>query len=122
MVSDKIKWGISGTGAIAHKVAEGLKTAKNAELVAVGSRAAEPANKFGDEFGVSRRYDSYEKLAADADVQAVYISTPHPMHKDNSILCLNAGKAVLCEKPFTINAKEAAKVIEIAREKNVFLM
>jgi predicted dehydrogenase len=121
-MSDKIRWGIIGTGSIAHKFAEGLKSAKNAELVAVGSRSAETANKFGDEFGVPRRYDSYGKLAADGDVQAVYISTPHPMHKDNSIVCLEAGKAVLCEKPFTINAKEASKVIEVAGERKVFLM
>jgi predicted dehydrogenase len=122
MMNDKIRWGIIGTGSIAHKFAQGLSSAKNAELLAVGSRAAGTADKFGDEFSVHRRYDSYEKLAGDADIQAVYISTPHPMHKDNAILCLQAGKAVLCEKPFTINAKEASKVIAAAREKNVFLM
>ena len=121
-MSDKLRWGIIGTGNIANKFAEGLKSAKDAELLAVGSRSADKANGFGEKFGAPRRYDGYEKLAADGDVQAVYISTPHPIHKDNSILCLNAGKAVLCEKPFTINAKEAREVVAAAKRNRAFLM
>ncbi len=103
-MAEKIRWGIFGTGNIAHQFARGLAAADDAELVAVGSRTAELPPKFGDEFGVPRRHASYEALASDPDVDAIYVSTPHPFHHDNSILCLQAGKAVLCEKPFTINA------------------
>lgn len=119
---EKLRWGIIGPGNIAKKFADGLKVVPDAELLAVGSRTQEGADAFADQYGAPRRYASYEALAADPDVDAVYISTPHPMHKDNSILCLNHGKAVLCEKPFTINAKEAAEVIRVARQKRVFLM
>lgn len=118
----KIRWGILGTGNIAKQFARGLQVVKDARLVAVGSRAADTANSFGDAFDVPNRHDSYEALAADPDVDAIYVSTPHPFHAANTILCLNAGKAVLCEKPFTINAAEAAKVISLARRKKLFLM
>lgn len=116
------RWGILGLGNIARKFADGLKSVPGAELAAVGSRTQEKADKFGDQFGATRRYGSYEALAADPGVDAVYIASPHPMHKDDSLLCLDHGKAVLCEKPFTINADEAAQVIRVAREKNIFLM
>ncbi|MBV9849578.1 MAG: Gfo/Idh/MocA family oxidoreductase, partial [Armatimonadetes bacterium] len=76
----------------------------------------------GAEFGAARRYGSYEALAADPDVDAVYVASPHPMHKEDSLLCLNGGKAVLCEKPFTINAAEALQVIGTARARKLFLM
>ena len=79
-------------------------------------------NEFADKYDAPKRYGSYEALAADPDVQAVYIATPHPQHKDAMLLCLNHGKAVLCEKPFTVNAKEAAEVIDLARAKDLFLM
>ncbi len=121
-MTEKIRWGILGTGNIAHQFGRGLTVVEDAELVAVGSRTQESADKFGDEFGVPRRHASYEALANDAGVDAIYISTPHPFHKANSILCLNAGKAVLCEKPFTINTREAEDVIAVAREKQLFLM
>ena len=102
------RWGIIGLGSIARKFAEGLKSVPGAELAAVGSRSQEKADKFGEEFGATRRHGSYEALAADPDVDAVYVASPHPMHKEHALLCLNGGKAVLCEKPFTINAAEAA--------------
>ena len=119
---DKVRWGILGTGYIARKFAEGLAFLPDAELAAVGSRSQAAADAFGDEFGVRRRYTSYEALAEDPDVEVVYVATPHSLHGDNSRLCLAAGKAVLCEKPFAINAAEAAGVIEVAREKRLFLM
>lgn len=119
---EKLRWGIIGPGNIAKKFADGLKVVPDAELLAVASRTQEGADAFADQYGAPRRYVSYEALAADPDVDAVYISTPHPMHKDNSILCLNNGKAVLCEKPFAINAQQAAEVIKVARQKRVFLM
>ncbi len=119
---ETIRWGILGTGNIAHQFARGLATTEAAELVAVGSRTAESAAKFADEFGITRRHASYEALANDANVDAIYVSTPHPFHYDNSILCLQAGKAVLCEKPFAMNVRETDEMIALARQKNLFLM
>ncbi|HUT60819.1 MAG TPA: Gfo/Idh/MocA family oxidoreductase [Phycisphaerae bacterium] len=118
----KVRWGILGTGAIASKMAQALHQVEGAEPAAVGSRSQASADAFGDKFGVPRRHASYEALAADPDVDVVYIATPHPMHMDNSMLCLGAGKAVLCEKPFTVNAGQAREVIELARSKGLFLM
>src|SRR5262249_16235648 len=117
-----IRWGILGTGHIAHKFATGLTVVEDAELVAVGSRTQAAADKFGDEFGAPRRHASYEALANDPNVDAIYVSTPHPFHKDNTILCLNAGKAVLTEKPFAINTQEAQEMIDVARAKGVLVM
>jgi predicted dehydrogenase len=121
-MADKIRWGILGTGFIAKKFAEGLSVLKDVELVAVGSRAQATADAFGGEFKVPHRHVSYEALAEDPDVDVVYVATPHSLHRENSILCLEAGKPVLCEKPFTINATEAQAVIALAREKGLFLM
>jgi len=118
----KIRWGIIGTGNIAKKFATGLASCEGAELVAVGSRRQETADAFADEYGVPHRHASYEALAADADVQAVYVATPHSLHRENTILCLEAGKAVLCEKPFAINAKQAAEMVHVARQRELFLM
>jgi predicted dehydrogenase len=117
-----MRWGIIGTGFIANQFAEGLAVLPLAELVAVGSRAAQTANNFADKFNVPHRYDSYQALADDPDVDVVYVSTPHSLHKENSMLCLDAGKAVLCEKPFTINATEAEAVVNLARKNRLFLM
>jgi len=118
----KIRWGILSTGSIARKFAEALQSADGAELVAVGSRTQEKADAFAGQFKVPHSHGSYEALAADGDVDAVYVATPHPMHHPNSLLCLRAGKAVLCEKPFTVNAKQAAELISLARKKKLFLM
>jgi len=119
---DKIRWGILGTGAIAQKFALGLSYVPEAELVAVGSRARRTAEAFADRWSIPHRHSSYEQLAEDPDVDVVYVATPHPMHKDNSMLCLRAGKAVLCEKPLTVNARQAREVIRCARENGAFLM
>ena len=116
------RWGILGTGGIAHKFATGLSVLTDAKAVAVGSRTQAAADKFADEFNIPRRHASYEALANDPEVDAIYIATPHPFHKDNSILCLNAGKAVLVEKPFAINIAEAQAMVDVARAKGVFLM
>jgi predicted dehydrogenase len=118
----KIRWGILGTGAIARKFAEALQTLSEADLAAVGSRAAETAEKFADAFGIPHRHPSYDQLANDDDVDVIYVATPHPFHMENTILCLNAGKAVLCEKPLEINADRARQMINLAREKKLFLM
>jgi len=119
---DPINWGILGTGSIAKKFAAGLTALSDAKLVAVGSRKQETADAFADEFDVPNRHASYEALADDPDVDVIYVATPHTFHKASSILCLEAGKAVLCEKPFTINAAEAEELIGVARERGVFLM
>ncbi len=122
MMYEKIHWGILGTGKIAHKFATGLTVIDDAELVAVGSRTQEGADRFAAEFGAPRRHASYEALANDPDVDAIYVSTPHPFHKDNTMLCLKAGKAVICEKPFAINEREAREMIDLAHAKGIFLM
>jgi len=121
-VTEPIRWGILGTGNIAHQFARGLADTPDATLVAVGSRSIDTANTFADEFDVERRHPTYEELADDDGVDAVYVSTPHPFHRDNSILLLEHGKAVICEKPFTINAGDAKAVIDVARQRDVFLM
>ena len=117
-----IRWGIIGTGAIAHHFARGLQAVPDAELVAVGSRSIDTANTFADTFAVPRRHGSYAELAADPEVDVVYVSTPHQDHVASTLLCLEAGKPVLCEKPFAINVGEARQMVEKARERNLFLM
>jgi predicted dehydrogenase len=121
-MNQKFKWGIIGTGNIAHVFARGLQSLPDAELHSVASRSQESADSFGAEFDVARRYAGYEDLTHDPDVDAVYISTPHHLHRDNTLLCVAAGKPVLCEKPFAINAAQAVEMIDAAREKRVFLM
>ncbi len=122
-MSNPIRWGILGTGGIAKKFAQALAAiSQDAELVAVGSRTAESAASFAKEFGAKRAHASYEALAADPGVDVVYIATPHMLHRDNALLCIDHGKAVLCEKAFTVNAAEAEEVIARARAKGVFLM
>lgn len=117
-----IRWGILSTGNIASKFAEGLAVLDDAQLVAVGSRSQGSADAFGDTYHVPNRHASYEALANDPDVDAIYIGTPHPFHKENALLCIEAGKAVLLEKPFTLNAADTQIVIDAARAKGVFLM
>ena len=122
LISETIHWGILGPGSIAHQFAAGLQSVPGAKLYAVGSRTQANAEAFADKYEAPKRYGSYEALASDPDVHAIYIATPHPSHKDAALLCLNHGKAVLCEKPFTVNAKEAAEVIDLARAKDLFVM
>jgi predicted dehydrogenase len=110
------------TGGIAHTFAEDLAHVPDASLVAVGSRSQESADAFGDEFDVPSRHASYEALANDPDVDAIYISPPHPFHKDATLLALRGGKAVLCEKPFTMDATEAEELIAEARSSGTLLV
>lgn len=117
-----VRWGIMATGMIAELFAEGLPYVTDSELVAVGSRTQEAVDRFGQRYDVPRRHASYEALANDPEVDVVYIATPHGMHYENMLMCLNAGKHVLCEKAFTLNARQAAEVIALAREKKLFLM
>lgn len=119
-----LKWGIIGTGNIAHTFAIGLQASKTGKLVAVGSRAKESAEKFGKEFGLAAEqcYATYDDLLKDSNVDIVYISTPHPQHYDVAIQAANAGKNILVEKPFGVNEREVVSVIEAAKKNNVFLM
>ncbi len=119
---DTIRWGILGTGSIARLFATGLTVLPDARLIAVGSRTQESADRFADEFHIAHRHASYDALVHDADVDVIYVATPHNLHRENTLLCLDAGKPVICEKPFAINMGEAADMVAKAREKNLFLM
>jgi predicted dehydrogenase len=116
-----LRWGILATGGIAHAFASDLRTSGR-DLVAVGSRRREAADAFAAEFGIAHAHGSYEDLVADPDVDIVYISTPHPLHAENAILALEAGKHVLVEKPFTLNAAEASRVRDVAAERGLLAM
>ena len=118
----KIRWGILGPGTIAEKFATGLKAIPNTEIAAVGSRAFQRANTFADTFDIPHRHGNYVDLAHNPEVDVIYIATPHPFHKECAILCLEAGKAVLCEKPLTVDAEQAEEMIACAREHKQFLM
>jgi len=117
-----VRWGIIGTGKIARTFATDLRLIAEGDVVAVGSRQQASADAFGDAFDVPRRYDSYEALVADPDVDAVYVSTPHPMHLANASLALLHDKAVLVEKAFTMNAGEARELVALARSRGLFMM
>ena len=117
-----VRWGFIGTGKIAQTFARDLALIDEGEVVAVGSRRRETADTFGDEFNVARRYDSYEALVSDPDVDAVYVGTPHPMHFENASLALHHGKPVLVEKAFTMNGAEASELVDLARQRGLFMM
>ena len=117
-----IRWGILSTGNIAEQFAKGLAALDDATLVAVGSRSQTSADRFGDAYNVPHRHASYEALAADPEVDVIYVATPHPFHAENTLLCLRAGKHVLCEKPFAINAAQAETMVAEARTRGLFLM
>ncbi|HEY3378296.1 MAG TPA: Gfo/Idh/MocA family oxidoreductase [Armatimonadota bacterium] len=121
-MSDIVRWGILGLGGIAGAFAEGLTAVPDARLIACGSRSVEKAEAFGEKWQVPHRHGSYAALAADPEVDAIYIATPHPMHAEDALLCLAQGKAVLCEKPFTVNAREASLVIDAAGRAECLLM
>lgn len=118
---NQVRWGILSTGKIARAFAEALRTSPGAVLAAVGSRTLASAQAFSAEFG-GTPYGSYEELAAAPGVDVIYIGTPHTLHAANAMLALEGGKAVLCEKPFTINRREAEAVVALARERKLFLM
>jgi len=119
---DRFRWGIAGTGMIAKEFARGLALVEDAELVAVGSRGAARAEAFGAELAVPRRHGSYEAVAADPDVDIVYVASPHPAHLAHTLLFLGAGKHVLCEKPLALNAAQAGELAAAAASAGRFLM
>ena len=115
------KWGILGPGGIARAFATDLQLLKGHSVAAVGSRTLSIAHKFAQQHG-GTAYGSYEELVDDPSIDAIYVATPHPAHHNNVILALNAGKPVLCEKPFAVNALEAQAMVDAARTNNVALM
>lgn len=121
-MTTKTRWGILGTGAIANTFATALASMDDAVLQAVGSRTQASADTFGAAHNIPHCHASYEALAADPEVDAIYIATLNSLHQDNTVMCLKAGKAVLCEKPFTINRAQAEQVIAVARAEKRFLM
>ena len=118
----KIRWGILGCGGISSSFAKDLQLAEGAELTAVAARSQENAKRFAEQYGFERAYGSYEGLLNDPDIEIVYVGTIHPMHKEHVLDCLNAGKSVICEKPFTMNAAEAGAIAQTARDKKLFVM
>jgi predicted dehydrogenase len=117
-----VKWGIIGTGQIASKFATALNSLDHTELSAIASRDPVKAKEFATRFHIKKAYGSYEELIGDPDIDVIYIGTPHTEHKAHAKLCLAAGKAVLCEKPFTLNYPEAKELVDLARSNEVFLM
>ncbi len=121
-MTEKIRWGLLATGAIAKAFARGVRQSQTGELVAVGSRSKEKAEAFGAEFNIPRRHGSYEALLADPEVDVVYISTPHPQHAEWAVKAAEAGKHVLVEKPMAINQYIAQTMKEAATANGVFMM
>ncbi|HEY8981957.1 MAG TPA: Gfo/Idh/MocA family oxidoreductase [Streptomyces sp.] len=122
MTADSVRWGILATGGIAAAFTADLIDLPDAEVVAVASRTEESAKAFAERFGVPRAYGDWASLAADDDIDVVYIATPHSAHRAAAGLCLEAGRAVLCEKPFTLNVREAEELVALARANDRFLM
>jgi predicted dehydrogenase len=119
-----IRWGILGTGRMAAQMATELRSLREAgaELVAVGSRSYRAAAAFAARFGITRPCGSYLQLAADREIDIVYVATPPSEHAAHMMLCLQSGKAVLCEKPFTTDAAQARQVLDLARQRGLFVM
>lgn len=122
MNTRSFKWGIMGCGNIAGQFATSLELVPGAVLYAVASRSYEKANEFGEKYNAIKTYGSYEMLVQDPEIDAIYIATPHNLHFDNAMMCLHNKKATLCEKPLTVNAFEAGKLIEEAKKQKTFLM
>ena len=122
MANKRFNWGVLGPGRIAQVFADGLKVIDGAALYGVASTHLQRARDFAEKNGGEKTYDSYEALVNDPQVDGVYIATPHRFHYDNTLLCLNAGKPVLCEKPLTVNSAEAQVLVQTARDKKLFLM
>ncbi len=118
----KIRWGIIGLGQIARSFAEDLKLVPEAELTAVASTSASRASDFAREFECEKSYSSYSELFQDLDVDVVYVATIHTTHFELSIEAIVNGKHVLCEKPLAVNKEQATKMVQTAREHQVFFM
>jgi predicted dehydrogenase len=121
-MSRKIQWGIIGLGKIAHKFALDLLLSDDAELYGVASRDKEKAEEFRRKYSAKKSFGSYEELVQDQEIDVVYIATPHPFHFENTMLCLDHNKGVLCEKPMGMNLAQTMAVTAKAQSKGLFLM
>ncbi|MEE1842560.1 Gfo/Idh/MocA family oxidoreductase [Streptomyces sp. NPDC007076] len=121
-MSGTVRWGVLATGGIAAAFTEDLRSMPDMEVVAVASRTDASARAFAQRFGIPRAYGGWAGLAADEEVDVVYVATPHSAHREAAALCLEAGKHVLCEKAFTLNAREADELVKLARDRGLFLM
>jgi predicted dehydrogenase len=117
-----IRWGIVGPGAIASGFAEAMAMVDDGEITAVATPSVERAEAFGERFGIPKRYGDARELADDPGVEVVYVATPHSRHEADVMTLLEAGKHVLCEKPFALNAPQARRMVESARRRGLFLM
>ena len=122
VTGQKVRWGILATGGMAARFTADLVDLPDAEVVAVASRTEASAKAFAERFGIARAYGAWETLAQDEDVDVVYVATPHSAHRTAAGLCLEAGRNVLCEKPFTLNVREAEELVALARRQGSFLM
>jgi predicted dehydrogenase len=121
-MTEPLRWGVIGSGFIAETFARDLELTDSGTVVAIGSRSKKSADEFADRFDIPNRHGSYEALVADPEVDVVYVATPHPMHHANTLLALEAGKPVLVEKAFTMNAGEARDLVAKARAAGLFMM
>ncbi|WP_448333960.1 Gfo/Idh/MocA family protein [Streptomyces sp. DSM 41534] len=117
-----VRWGVLATGGIAASFTADLLEMADAQVIAVGSRRPESAERFAERFGIPRAYGGWKELAADDDIDVIYVATPHSAHRAAAGLCLEAGRAVLCEKPFTLDVHQAEELVDLARARGRFLM
>ena len=120
--SAPLRWGIASTGGIAHSMATALQTLPDAQIVAVGSRSQEGADRFAAEFAIAHAHPSHEALCADPEVDIIYVASPHSEHRAMTVAALDAGKHVVCEKAFAINTAEAEEMVDVAHRNGRFLM
>jgi predicted dehydrogenase len=118
----KVRWGIVSTGRITHQFVQDFAFVPNGEVVAVASRSQDAADAFAARYGIPRAYAGYDRLLDDPNVDAVYIATPHALHFRNTADAIQARKHVLCEKPFTVGAREARNLFRMAEQSSVFVM
>src|SRR5258708_3883176 len=121
-MSGPVRWGILGTGTVASEFACGLRFLRESRLCAVASRTGARAEAFAREFQAARSYSNLNHFLADSEIDVVYIATPANEHKNHSLACIHAGKSILCEKPFAMNAAEAQAIVTAARAHRVFCM
>lgn len=121
-MGNKVRWGIVSAGRISHTFAKDMFYVENAEIEAVAARQLSSAQEFANEYGIVKAYHGYDLLFNDDDIDAVYISTPHSYHYEHTKQALEAGKHVLCEKPFTVNPEQCIELAEFAKSKGLFLM
>ena len=117
-----VRWGILATGKIARAFATALGLVPDAEIAAVAARRLESAQEFAADFGAGTAYGSYRELVENPDVDVVYVASPHALHREHTLMALEAGKPVLCEKALTLNARQAAELVAVARARQLFLM